>query len=318
MTTNSGRELPDAPGCWFRDGIEYFVLRGESTGNISGAYWLAEVDRGTKLMWHGIRTDTFPRGGWLPAAPPSGIEAALRAKIAEWRETANARTGAYPKGEVRSCLRSVATQLEQLLTPQAVAQHADQPAQPEADYKTPEGQKEVHLSAGDDCDCPFCQQSRAIAQLRSEMEGARKERDQQWALREAYISKLVVAEQRLAAELKAHAELVGHTKEWKRRAESAEAERDRLRQRLLTAAGDDLCRLTQEEIKELSSGAVKIPPKAEFLASCERFHQQIAGEAGVLTNCLTLSQLAAENEKLKIAYEAAEARLSAMTTKESQ
>lgn len=78
------------------------------------------------------------------------------------------------------------------------------------------------------------------------------------------------------------------------------AEVERLRQRLLSAAGDDLCRLTQEEINELSEGVVQIPPKEEFLASCERFHTQIASESGVMTNCLTLAQLIAENERLRI------------------
>lgn len=77
------------------------------------------------------------------------------------------------------------------------------------------------------------------------------------------------------------------------------AEVKRLKQRLLTAAGDDLCRLTQEEIKDLTGGKVPIPPKGEFLASCERFHAQVAGEAGVNQNCLTLAQLIAENERLK-------------------
>jgi hypothetical protein len=77
------------------------------------------------------------------------------------------------------------------------------------------------------------------------------------------------------------------------------AQRDAARLRLLSAAGDDLCRLTQEEIKELSSGAVKIPPREEFIASCELFHDQIAAGPGVLTNCLTLAQLIAENEKLR-------------------
>lgn len=76
------------------------------------------------------------------------------------------------------------------------------------------------------------------------------------------------------------------------------AERDRMRERLLTAAGDDLCRLTQEEIKAYTSGKVPIPPKSEFLASCERFHAQVAGEAGVNNNCLTLAQLVAEVERL--------------------
>lgn len=80
---------------------------------------------------------------------------------------------------------------------------------------------------------------------------------------------------------------------------SLRAEVERLRQRLLTAAGDDLCRLTQEEIKSMSSGGVPIPPKEEFLASCERFHAQVASTAGVNPNCLTLAQLIAENERLR-------------------
>ena len=74
------------------------------------------------------------------------------------------------------------------------------------------------------------------------------------------------------------------------------------RRRLLTAAGDDLCRLSQEEIKAMSAGAVKIPPEEQFIASCRRFHQQMAGEVGVNDNCLTLAQLVAENEKLRAAY----------------
>lgn len=72
-----------------------------------------------------------------------------------------------------------------------------------------------------------------------------------------------------------------------------------LEQKLLTAAGDDLCRLSQEEIKAMSLGSVPIPPKEEFLASCERFHAQVAGEAGVNSKCLTLAQLIAENERLE-------------------
>lgn len=74
---------------------------------------------------------------------------------------------------------------------------------------------------------------------------------------------------------------------------------EKLRTRLLSAAGDDLCRLTQEEIKEYTSGKVKIPPKEEFISSCEKFHAQIAGKAGVFDGCLTLAQLIAENTKLE-------------------
>lgn len=81
-------------------------------------------------------------------------------------------------------------------------------------------------------------------------------------------------------------------------ADALVAEVERLKQRLLSAAGDDLCRLSQEEIKAYTSGAVKIPPIEEFLPSCARFHAQIADEAGVLDNCLTLAQLIADNERL--------------------
>ena len=83
------------------------------------------------------------------------------------------------------------------------------------------------------------------------------------------------------------------------RAAELEAENKRLKLCIQSAAGDDLCRLTQEEIKAYTSGAVKIPPKEEFIPSCERFHEQIASEVGVLTNCLTLAQLVAENERLR-------------------
>lgn len=87
---------------------------------------------------------------------------------------------------------------------------------------------------------------------------------------------------------------------------AAQGENERLRLRLMSAAGDDLCRLTQEEIKAMSSGAVKIPPKEEFLASCERFHAQVAKESGVLEGCLTLAQLVAENERLREQIEKAQ------------
>jgi hypothetical protein len=83
-----------------------------------------------------------------------------------------------------------------------------------------------------------------------------------------------------------------------------EASHAALQARLLTAAGDDLCRLSQEEIKAMGVGAVPIPPKEEFLASCERFHSQVAGEAGVNQNCLTLAQLIAENAALQAKLDA--------------
>ncbi len=88
------------------------------------------------------------------------------------------------------------------------------------------------------------------------------------------------------------------------------AENERLRPRVLTAAGDDLCRLTPEEIEAYTSGAVQIPPKGEFIASCERFHEQIAGTSGVLKDCLTLAQMIAENERLRAICESVAKKLS--------
>jgi hypothetical protein len=93
---------------------------------------------------------------------------------------------------------------------------------------------------------------------------------------------------------------------------AAQAEVKQLRLRLLSAAGDDLCRLSQDEIKAYTSGAVQIPPIEEFLPSCQRFHEQIAAGPGVLNGCLTLAQLIAENEKLLRAKEAAEQRIEAL------
>ncbi len=84
-----------------------------------------------------------------------------------------------------------------------------------------------------------------------------------------------------------------------RRNRELRLENEQLRMRLLSAAGDDLCRLTQDEIKKYTSGEVQIPPLEEFLPSCQRFHEQIAAGPGVLNNCLTLAQLIAENAKLE-------------------
>ncbi len=96
-------------------------------------------------------------------------------------------------------------------------------------------------------------------------------------------------------------------------ADNAITECEGLRLRLLSAAGDDLCRLTQEEIKAYTTGAVQIPPIEEFLPSCERFHAQIAAGPGVLPNCLTMAQLIAENEKLRRTITDLEARLAGAT-----
>lgn len=89
------------------------------------------------------------------------------------------------------------------------------------------------------------------------------------------------------------------------------AENADLRLRLLSAAGDDLCRLSQDEIKRYTSGEVQIPPREEFIPSCERFWEQTAAKAGVLTGCLTLAQLVAENAKLLAERDTANAALAA-------
>lgn len=77
-----------------------------------------------------------------------------------------------------------------------------------------------------------------------------------------------------------------------------------VRRRLLSAAGDDLCRFSPEELAELTSGRVPIPPEEEFIPSCRRFHAQVASEAGVNTSCYTLAQLVAENERQRLEIDA--------------
>lgn len=109
-----------------------------------------------------------------------------------------------------------------------------------------------------------------------------------------------------------------HRREWYRQnnmedaavhIEQLEDEVERLRTRLLTAAGDDLCRLSQEEIKAMTAGEVPIPPREIFLESCGQFHDQVARTAGVQPNCLTLAQLLAENEQQRMRIEQLEAEV---------
>ncbi len=159
---------------------------------------------------------------------------------------------------------------------------------------------------GDDCTCSLKERT-YIEQLRQQLTEAKEELERLKAdLNIARACKPdefthVVASERMAHEGKrnAEAELSRLT-----------ADNERLKLRLLSAAGDDLCRLTQEEIKAYTSCKVQIPPKEEFLPSCERFHEQISSEAGVLKGCLTLAQLIAENQglettldKLKLRFE---------------
>ena len=70
------------------------------------------------------------------------------------------------------------------------------------------------------------------------------------------------------------------------------AEIRRLQRCVLNQAGDNLCWITDP---------AQIPPKAEFLKSCERYHAQIAQERGELTGCLTIAQL--EEKVLRLELE---------------
>ncbi len=63
-------------------------------------------------------------------------------------------------------------------------------------------------------------------------------------------------------------------------------------------AGDNLCRLSDDEIAAMRSGQVQIPLQAEFLESCRRFHAQVSGEAGELVGCMTIAQLETEVARL--------------------
>lgn len=76
-------------------------------------------------------------------------------------------------------------------------------------------------------------------------------------------------------------------------------ENERLRSAVLNAAGDDLCRFSQEEIQQMRLGMIKIPPWEEFGPSCKRFHDSMAAERGVLEGGKTIAQLEAENELLR-------------------
>ncbi len=72
-------------------------------------------------------------------------------------------------------------------------------------------------------------------------------------------------------------------------------ENDHLRASICNQSGDNLCWLKGDE--------VQIPPRAEFLESCSRYHAQIAGERGELHGCLTIAQLEAEVQRLRDALE---------------
>lgn len=60
-----------------------------------------------------------------------------------------------------------------------------------------------------------------------------------------------------------------------------------LERSVLNQCGDNLCHLVEIPIQ--------IPPRAEFLESCRRYHAQIAGDVGELqAGQMTIAQLEAE------------------------
>jgi len=65
---------------------------------------------------------------------------------------------------------------------------------------------------------------------------------------------------------------------------------ERLRAAVRNQAGDNLCWLKDDEIGS-------IPPEAEFLESCRRFHGQMSGRT--LAGSMTIAQLEAEIERLR-------------------
>lgn len=74
-------------------------------------------------------------------------------------------------------------------------------------------------------------------------------------------------------------------------ADQLQKENERIRAGLLNQHGDDLCWLDEQK--------GKIPPRAEFLESCSRFHAQISGTVGTLSGCMTIAQLETENARLR-------------------
>jgi hypothetical protein len=60
---------------------------------------------------------------------------------------------------------------------------------------------------------------------------------------------------------------------------------------VLNQAGDNLCHLI--------GVPVQIPPRAEFLESCSRYHAQLSQERGELRGCKTIAQLEAELAQLR-------------------
>lgn len=68
-------------------------------------------------------------------------------------------------------------------------------------------------------------------------------------------------------------------------------ENEALRKSIQNQTGDNLCWIT--------GGVPQIPPRAEFLESCARYHAQISGERGELSSGRTIAQLEAECARLE-------------------
>lgn len=64
------------------------------------------------------------------------------------------------------------------------------------------------------------------------------------------------------------------------------AERDAARASVLNQAGDNLC--------WFDPASTPLPPKEEFLESCNRFWQQTSQKSGVSSGCMTIAQLERE------------------------
>ena len=70
-------------------------------------------------------------------------------------------------------------------------------------------------------------------------------------------------------------------------------ENEKLRKAIRNQAGDNLCWLDDWGLE------TQIPPRAEFLESCSRYHQQLSSGTGQLNGCMTIAQLEARIAELE-------------------
>jgi len=255
-----GVDLPTAPGVWTRHG-EWWSVRSFEL-RLYGAVLRFENVPCTHEIGPTIYVNDLPRGGWLRAQPQPASEGKHAIRTCDGPIV----TKSYAE------LEAEINKTKQVLGPHGFTAEKNPPV--------------VVLAR--------CVVSK-IERLRKELALA----NHKWAAYEAeYILPSFEWARSIGMDLQAAVKATAGKNCNRLLFEAMQARIAELRTRLLSAAGDDLCRLTQEEIKAYTSGAVQIPPKGEFIASCERFHEQIAAGPGVLKNCLTLAQLVAENEKL--------------------